>query len=344
MHLILYFRKMILVTGGTGLVGAHLLVQLTQKYEKVRAIHRKTSNLKAVEHVFSYYFDDITPYFSKIEWMEADITDTTSLENAFVGVTHVYHSAAMISFHPKNYHQMRKINIEGTANIVNFSIAAGVKKLCHVSSIATIGKPINTKIIDESTEWNVETSNYGYAITKHGAEMEVWRGTQEGLDAVIVNPGVIFGEGFWRSGSGKMFTKVFNGMKYYTEGITGYVDVKDLATVMIQLLESNTKNERYILVAESKSFKTVFTEMANAFGKKPPSIKVTKAMSQFGWRIAAVISKITGKEPLLTKHSAKSIHNKFEFSNEKIKKETGIEFTKVSGTIKRVCTNFMIKQ
>lgn len=334
---------MILVTGGTGLVGAHLLVQLTQKNDKVRAIHRKTSNLKAVERVFSYYFDDITPYFSKIEWVEADITNTTSLEKAFEGVTYVYHSAAMISFHPKNYHKMRKINIEGTANIVNFSIAAGVKKICHVSSIATIGKPINTKIIDESTEWNVETSNYGYAITKHGAEMEVWRGTQEGIDAVIVNPGVILGEGFWKSGSGKMFLKVYNGMKYYTEGITGYVDVKDLVNVMIQLLEGETKNERYILVAENKSFKTVFTEMALAFDKKPPSVKITKTMSQFGWRIAGVVSKFTGKGPILTKHSAKSIHNKFHFSNEKVKKETGIEFVKVSDTIKRVCSNFKIE-
>ena len=332
---------MILVTGGTGLVGAHLLVQLTKKHEKIRAIHRQHSNLKAVERVFSYYFDDITPYFSKIEWVEADITDTTTLEKVFDGILYVYHSAAMISFHPKKYRKMRKINIEGTANIINFSISTGVKKLCHVSSVAAVGKPINGKMIDESTEWSVETSNYGYAITKHGAEMEVWRGTQEGLDVVIVNPGIILGEGFWRSGSGKMFSKVYSGMKYYTEGITGYVDVKDVVKSMIQLMESSAKNERYILISENRSFKDVFSEMALAFAKKPPTVKITKTMSQFGWRIAIFVSKFTGKAPILTRHSATSLHNKYEFSNAKISKEIRFKFIKVSESIQRVCSRYM---
>lgn len=187
---------MILVTGGTGLVGAHLLAALSKEHNTIRATHRGNSNLDAVKKVFSYYFDDITPYFSKIEWVEANIIDTTSLEPAFVNVEYVYHCAAMISMNPKAYRAMRKANIDGTANVVNFSIAQNVKKFCYVSSIAAVGRPMNGGLIDESCEWNIETSNYGYAITKYGAEMEVWRGTQEGLDAVIVNPGIILGAGF----------------------------------------------------------------------------------------------------------------------------------------------------
>lgn len=331
---------MILVTGGTGLVGAHLLVQLTQKKEKIRAIHRKNSDLKAVERVFSYYFDEISPYFSIIEWVEADIVDTTTLEDAFDNITEVYHAAAIISFNPKDYHKMRKTNIEGTANIVNFSIAAGVKKFCHVSSIAAIGKTVNNKIINESTEWAVETNNYGYAITKYGAEMEVWRGTQEGLDVVIVNPGIILGEGFWNSGSGNIFSKTYKGMKYYTEGVTGYIDVKDVVKSMMYLMESQVKNERYILVSENRSVKSIFSEIANAFGKKAPTVKVSKLLSEIGWRVATIVSKFTGKEPMLTKNSAKSIHNKYEFSSAKILKEMEIEFITVDETIKRVCSNF----
>lgn len=331
---------MILVTGGTGLVGAHLLVQLSQNHDQIRAIHRKNSNLKTVEKVFSYYFDDIQPFYSKIEWVEADITDIPSLETVFNGITHVYHSAAMISFHPNKYREMRKVNIEGTANIVNFSIATGVKKICYVSSIAAVGKPINNQTIDESTEWTVETSNYGYAITKYGGEMEVWRGSQEGLDVVIVNPGIILGEGFWNTGSGQLFSKVKKGMLFYTEGITGYVDVKDVVKSMVALMEGSVKNERYILVSENKSFKSVFSEIATSFGVKAPSVKVTKLMSEIGWRVATIFSKLTGKEPILTKHSANSIHNKYNISNIKIKNEIAIQFKPINETIARVCREF----
>jgi dihydroflavonol-4-reductase len=330
---------MILVTGGTGLVGAHLLVQLTQKKESVRAIRRKNSNLKAVEAVFAFY--DATSDFSKIEWVEADITDTTSLEPIFKNIDYVYHSAAMISFHPKRYKDMRKINIEGTANIVNFCIASGVKKLCHVSSVAAVGKTINNQAITESTEWSVETSNYGYAITKYGAEMEVWRGTQEGLDAVIVNPGIILGEGFWNSGSGKIFSKVYKGMKYYTHGITGYVDVRDVVKSMILLMDSSIKNERYILVSENRSYKSVFSEISRRYGKKEPFIRVSEFMTEIGWRVALIISFFTGSEPMLTKHSSKSIHRNSEFSSHKIKKELNFEFNPISNIIKRVCNNYI---
>ena len=336
----IYFRWMILVTGGTGLVGAHLLVALTKDNQKVRAIHRKSSNIDDVKNVFSYYFDDITPYFSKIEWVEADITDTPSLIKPFHGISYVYHCAAIISFHPKAYYKMRRVNIEGTANVVNFSIAQKVKKLCFVSSVAAVGKSIKTNPIDEDCEWTVENSNYGYAITKHGAEMEVWRGTQEGLDAVIVNPGIIFGAGFFDSGSGSLFKTVNKGLKFYTEGVTGYVDVKDVVKAMLQLMEGDIKNERFLLVSQNLSFKEVFSQIAKGFGKNLPSIKVSKFMSEILWRVSSVITSVTGKKPMLTKHSAQSIHKNNQFSNDKIKEAIGIDFIPVNETITRVCKEF----
>ncbi|WP_298285357.1 NAD-dependent epimerase/dehydratase family protein [uncultured Lutibacter sp.] len=328
---------MILVTGGTGLVGSHLLYHLSLKYDSIKAIYRNTSNLNAVKNVFSYYSKDFEPLFNKIEWVEADITDVYSLELAFNNVKKVYHAAAMISFNPKDYRTMRKINIEGTSNIVNLCIANKIDKLCFVSSIATLEKNLNFKPIDETCEWNIEKNNYGYAITKYGAEMEIWRASQEGIDMVIVNPGVILGAGFWHQGSGQMFTKIYKGLPFYSTGVTGYVSVKDVVEIMIQLMESTIKNERFIVVSENRSFKDVFLEISKNFQKKPPTIKVSKFMSEIGWRVGRFISFFSGKAPILTKNSAKSIHNKHYYSSEKIIQQLNYSFTPIEQTIKTIC-------
>jgi nucleoside-diphosphate-sugar epimerase len=332
---------MILVTGGTGLVGSHLLYQLVLQNEKVVAIHRKNSNLKAVKNVFSYYSDNFESLFSSITWIEADITDVPSLIKAFEGITHVYHCAALISFSSKNYKRMRKINIEGTANIVNLCIANQIEKLCFVSSVAAVGKPLIGNSITEENEWNVAENNYGYAITKYGAETEVWRASQEGVAVVIVNPGVILGGGFWKNGSGKLFDKTYNGFKFYTEGVTGFVGVDDVVKAMVKLMQSSIKNERYLLISENVSFKSVFFAIADGFNKKRPSVKVNKLMSGIAWRLGWVISKFNGKEPLITKHSAKSSHSHYQYSNAKIKKALDFQFTPLKDTIKNTCKDYL---
>ena len=328
---------MILVTGGTGLVGSHLLYQLSLENDIIKAIYRKNSDLQTVKKVFSYFSEDYEILFNKVEWIEADITDVPSLEVAFENVTEVYHSAALVSFDPKDYHKMRKINIEGTSNIVNFCIAGNIKKLCFVSSIATFEKSENKKITDETNEWNLEKSNYGYAITKYGAEIEVWRASQEGIDVVIVNPGIILGAGFWEKDSGKIFSKIFKGFSFYTEGITGFVTVNDVVKAMIGLMKDPIKNERFILVAENVSFKFVFSQIAQNFNKKEPSIKASKLMSEIGWRLDKIKSILTNKPPVLTKQSAKSIHNNYYFSSDKIKKTLNFEFEPISSSIKMIC-------
>lgn len=332
---------MILVTGGTGLVGSHLLFVLTKQGNKIVAIHRKNSDLDAVKNVFSYYSSDYEQLFNSITWIEANINDVPSLIVAFNGVTEVYHSAALISFSNAGYKKMRKINIEGTANIVNLCITNKVKKLCFVSSVAAIGKPVKENEIVEENEWNDNHNHHGYAITKYGAEMEVWRASQEGVDVVIVNPGVILGSGFWKNGSGKLFDKTYGGFPFYTEGVTGFVDVRDVATVMIKLMDSTIKNQRYILVSENESFKNVFFAIADAFNKKRPSIKVTKILSGIGWRLNWLSTKFTGKTPMITKQSANSSHNKSYFSNNKIKMALDYEFIPLKETIRKACENYM---
>ena len=332
---------MILVTGGTGLVGSHLLYHLALEGKRLRATYRKDSNLKAVERVFSYYTKDYKKLFQEIEWIEADIVDIPSLQKAFVDIKIVYHCAAIVSFDKKEYHIMRKVNIEGTANMVNFSLANNIEKFCFVSSIATLEKAVDNKLIDENNEWNSETNNYGYAITKYGAEMEVWRASQEGLDVVIVNPGVILGAGFWHSGPGELFTKFYNEFKFYTNGITGFVAVKDVAKAMILLTNSKIINERFVLVAKNSSFKDVFYKIADAFRKKRPTIQVTKLLSVIAWRLEWIKCILTGKAPLITKHSASASLSTYQYSSAKIKNAIGFVFEPLEETIKDVCKNFL---
>ncbi len=328
---------MILVTGGTGLVGSHLLYHLSLGNDAIRAIHRNSSDLDAVKKVFSYFSDDFESLFQKIEWIEADITDVFALGKAFENITQVYHSAAMISFDPKDYWTMRKINIEGTSNIVNLCIDSEVRKLCFVSSVAAIEKSFNNKIIDENEEWSGEMNNYGYAISKYGAEMEIWRASQEGVPVVIVNPGVILGAGFWNNGSGAIFSKIDKGLKFYSEGVTGFVGVEDVVKVMMQLMKSNIENERFILVSENLGFKDIFFLIADNLNKKRPTIKVSKFMSALGWRLEKIRSLLTGKPPILTFHSAKSIHNKQYYSSNKVKKTLHYNFELIAETIESVC-------
>jgi nucleoside-diphosphate-sugar epimerase len=331
---------MILVTGGTGLVGSHLLYHLSIKNDNIRAIYRTKSSLEKVKKVFSYYTSDTT-LFSKIEWFKADITNVPEMISAFIGVKHLYHCAAFISFNPRDYREMRKVNIHGTAIMVNLAIDAKIDKLCFVSSIAAVGDAkIGQDIIDETCEWNKELDNSGYSITKFGAEMEVWRASQEGVDVVIVNPGVILGSGFWETGSGKLFKQVHNGFNYYTEGITGFVSVQDVVKPMIQLMNTDVKNERFILVSENKSYAHVLFAIANAFDKKRPTVKIKKWQTEIFWRFAWLVSKINGVAPLLSKYSARSAHTVSKYSSEKILKTITYEFESIDNSIKRVCSNF----
>ena len=331
---------MILVTGGTGLVGSHLLYHLCLQNVAIRAIYRTKSSLENVKNVFRYYTENEN-LFSKIEWYQADITDVPKMIPAFSDVKQVYHCAAFISFNPKDYRKMRKVNIHGTAIIVNLCIAAKIEKLCFVSSIAAVGDSLKGKIVTEENEWNKELDNSGYSITKFGAEMEVWRASQEGVDVVVVNPGVILGSGFWNSGSGKLFSQVNNGFRFYTEGVTGFVSVQDVVKPMILLMNSPVKNERFILISENKSFKEIFFLIADTLGKSRPSIKIKPWQTNLFWRFAWCVSKIARKEPLLSKYSARSAHSVAEYSSEKIQKKINYQFEDLEKSVQRISKRYL---
>lgn len=311
---------MILVTGGTGQIGSRLLLNLTKnKAYKVRAIYRNTQSLEKIRQLFVKHSDSGAAQFDTIEWVQADLSNIPALEKAFEGVTFVFHCAGLISFQPQDFDKLIEVNVQGTANIVNLSIDFGVKKLCYVSSVATLSTLPHTPI-DEENDWNNEDNNTDYAISKHGAEMEVWRGSQEGLPVVIVNPSVVLGGDFTDRGSGLLYKKVADGLRYYPAGATGFVGVDDVVRAMVQLQFSEVAGERFVLNAENLTYKAVLERIANQLGVKAPTKRVSHQMLRFLARLDGVLSFLHLKKRTLTLASADALGTVTAYNGEKIKK------------------------
>jgi len=328
---------MILVTGGTGLVGAHLLLHLIENGENVRAIYRTENNIQKTKSVFDFYKK--VHLFEKINWLEADILDVPSLETAFIDIKKVYHCAAFISFEPKDEEILRKTNIEGTANMVNFAIAKEVEKFCYISSIAALGDiaPHETHITEE-TDWNPEKPHSDYAISKYGAEMEVWRGHQEGLNVIIVNPGVILGPpkmmDIFDEGSSEIYRKVSKGLPFYTLGSTGFISVDDVIKTSVELMKSEIKNERFTLISDNIIFKDLLSTIADALKVKRPHIHAKPFLMNVLWIADGIFSTLFFRKRSITKATAKASYSTNLYSNEKIKTALGTFFTDIHQYIK----------
>ena len=319
---------MILVTGATGLLGSHLILHLLENGESVRALFRNELAKARVQQVFAHYHK--WDLFEKINWCESDMLHIPSLEIAFQEIDTVYHCAALISFDPKDETQLRKTNIEGTANVVNLSLDFKIKKLCYVSSIATLGDLApHQNIITEDTEWNPEKSHSDYAISKYGAEMEVWRAYQEGLKVIIVNPGVILGPLFWAAGSGDIYQKIKNGLSFYIKGSSGFVTIMDVVKIMHLLTQSDTSGEKFIVIAENKTYQDLIFKIADKLNVKKPKYHASKLVTGFGWKLDWFLSIFFGKKRLLTKDLALSLHTKDLYSNKKIIEKLNFQFKSI---------------
>lgn len=315
---------MVLVTGGAGLLGRELITQLLTAGKDVTAIYNKSK-----PEGFSS---------GRLRIVQCDILDVSGLEEVMEGIDELYHCAGKVSFGPGQEEQLYKINVEGTANVVNAALNAGVKKMVHVSSVAALGRIRENVPITEEMQWTEETSNSKYGQSKYLGEMEVWRGIAEGLNAVIVNPVIIFGNGNWNEGSMEIFKSVYKGSPWYTEGTTGFVDAKDVAAAMIMLMGSEISSERFIISAENKTYHEVFDKIADAFNKKRPSKKVTPFLASIVWRWEAVKSKFTGAVPLISKETAATALAKAEFDNSKLKKYfPSFKYQSLEQTIKASC-------
>ena len=296
---------MILVTGGAGLLGHSLISQLLAKGYRVTAIYNKTS------------LADF-PRSENLVKIKCDLLDVFETEAACTGITQIYHCAGLVSFSPKDRQLLYKINVEGTANIVNAALAARVDKFVHVSSVAALGRIRHGQRVNEMMQWTPETGNSEYGYSKYLGELEVWRGVAEGLNAIVVNPSIILGPGNWNEGSAKIFKAIYTGMPWYTEGRTGFVDVRDTASAMVMLMNSEIDAERFIISAENCTYREVFNMIASAFGKRQPYRKVTSLLAATVWRVQKFMSLFTGTTPLITKETTRTSMTDVQFDNSKL--------------------------
>jgi len=329
----------ILITGATGLVGSAVARRFLSENHDVYALYRAGSDRSL-----------LTDIESKVNWIEGDILDISTLESAIAGMDFVVHTAAVVSFVPRDRKMMYKVNMEGTANVVNVCLKANIRKLCHVSSIAALGRPDARKVVpgqdmilDESQRWEESPDNSEYAKTKYLSELEVWRGIAEGLNAVIVNPTVILGEGDWGKSSTQLFRYVYQEKPFYTEGIVNYVDVKDVSEVIFQLLFSDISADRFLLNGGSMLYRDLFNTIADSMNKKRPAYKVGTGLAEVIWRIEAVRTWLMGTKPLITKETAQSSARRIRYDNSKIRKALGFNFQPIEETIARVSESLLRK-
>ncbi len=331
---------MYLVTGGSGLVGGHLLIKLVEAGYTVRALYRTKNSIEKAKKIFSFYGNTVVDSFSKIEWVQGDVEDVISLDDAMENISFVYHCAAVVSFKKSDLNWIRKINVEGTANVVNCCLKHNVKKLCHVSSTAAIGSGKNGELIHEELKWTKEKNISNYSVSKYQAEMEVWRGMEEGLDAVIVNPSVILGPGDWTASSSELFNTVWKGLKFYTTGKNAFVDVRDVVNCMILLMDGDYRNNRFLVVSENWTFQQLFNSIAAGLNKPHPNIKVKKWFLGLAWRIEKVRSTILNSNPVVTKETAHSSMEVKEYSNDKITTTLQYNFIPIEQSIQDTCELF----
>ncbi|TDW99990.1 nucleoside-diphosphate-sugar epimerase [Dinghuibacter silviterrae] len=316
---------MVFVTGGTGLVGSHLIKALLDAGTPVRALCRRP-----------YEGFILTPAEQeRVEWVQGDLMDVLSLEDAMEGIREVYHCAAIVSFNPRQAETLLRINTEGTANVVNAALEKSVRKMVYVSSVSALGRLKQDSLIDEATQWTEETNNSRYGKSKYYGEMEVWRGIAEGLPAVIVNPTIILGAGDWEKGSAELFKSAYNEFPWYTEGVSGFVDVRDVVQAMIRLMDSTLHSERYVLSADNWTYRQLFSTMADAFGRRSPHKAVTPLLGEVVWRMEKVKSMFTGKDPLVTRETARTAQAVTRFDNRKVLEALpGFAFTPLEETIR----------
>ncbi len=330
------------VTGGTGLVGSHILLNLAQSKQEITALIRPNSDVSSVKKLFER--NDSSALFENIKWVVGSLKETNQLIKIMEGATIVYHCAALVSFDSNDRRELIQTNIEGTANMIDAALDVRPKKFVYLSSTAAIGKQPKKKVIDETCEWDPDNKNGVYSFSKHYAEREVWRGIEEGLSAVLLNPAVILGPGKWGTSSTRMFNTVYSGLQFYTTGGNAFVDVRDVANIAIHLATSDIKNDRFLVFSENLSFRSVLDSIAIYLNRRKAKYLATPVMGYLAGLFSEIWAVIGGKKPLITRDSSRSANSTQVYSNEKIKQALGYEFMPVEKSIKDTCKIFLAEK
>ncbi len=323
---------MVLVTGGSGFLGSYIIQHLVEKGHTVRAIRRSPS--------LPFWIP--REILDKVEWVDGDVLDVVSLQDAMEGVDSIIHAAAVVSFVKKDRRNMYQVNVEGTANVVNMALEKKLRRLIHISSVAALGRTTGGGHVNEEKKWEESKANTHYGKSKYKAELHVWRGMSEGLQAVILNPSTILGYGDWNSSSSAIFKNIYKEFKWYSPGVNGFVDVEDVAKTAVLFLDNKITDERFIVNGDTWSFKKLQDAIADGFGKKKPGKLATSFLMEMAWRLERVKSIFTGKKPLLTKESARVAQSKTWFENDKILQALpGFSFTPLEETIQKACDRYL---
>ncbi len=330
---------MAFITGASGLLGSHLVYTLLSNGEEVYALKRKNSNIEIVKNCLKIYSENYLELFQRINWIEGDILDFYLMEEMAKQHKEIYHTAAFVSFNKNDHSKILKINIQGTTNIANACRIYG-SRLVYASSIASLGRGLTDNSTTENDYRDSSFKSSVYSKSKFLAEMEIWRAIAEGLDAVMVNPSVIIGPGDWNKSSTQLFKTVNNGLKFYTDGTNGYVDVRDVVEIMYRLMKSDITGERYVLSSEDVTYKDLFSNIAIALGKNPPAFLANKLMSEIVWRTLSLISFFSTKTPLVTKETSDSANSHYSYSSLKIKEEIDYKFIPIVESINHAARVF----
>jgi dihydroflavonol-4-reductase len=322
LNICVYLRSMILITGANGLVGSHLLLELLQnEVHQIKAIYRDEVRKNQVLEIFKHYQPSLaTELYEKIIWIKGDLLDVPFLDEIMNDVEVVYHCAALVSFQRKDFSKLMLINRQGTSNVVDACLDHGIKTIIHVSSTAALGaKP--GKMVTEETRWEKEEDTSGYSISKYSSEKEIWRGKEEGLNVIVVNPCLILGAGSWEESSLTLFNAVKKGLKFYTPGGNAVVDARYVAQAMYELEKNKVYNQRFLLVNHNLSFFDLFSKIAIRIGKNPPKYKVNRILMGFSWRLASIYAWLNGSPSSITKESAKSAFKTTQYDASKIQEQ-----------------------
>jgi nucleoside-diphosphate-sugar epimerase len=313
---------MILLTGGSGFIGTYIVEELLANgYEKIRLLVRSKAH---------------SPYRThpQIELIEGDICDVFAIEEAMEGVKQVIHAAAKVSFSKREKAEMFRTNVEGTAYIVNACLAHHVEKLIFISSISALGRAENGERIDEQTKWVDSPLNSAYALSKRKAEQEVFRGMEEGLQVVILNPGLVLGGKMWDNSSAKFFKVVDRGLPFYNRGVNGVVGASDVARAVRLCVENEIPNgERFLLVSENMSQKEMFGWIAQSIGKVPPRYELPPFLAKIAGFLFEMWGGITRTRPLITRETVRSSLHQYYYDGTKITRVLGFQYSPVAEII-----------
>lgn len=312
----------ILITGITGLLGSYIAREFAGTAE-IHGFKRPGSSLRLLKGIET-----------EILWHEGNVSDVEELEDAVAGKDLVIHAAGMVSFDSRDEELLYEVNNIGTANLVNAMLSAGTKKLVHVSSVAAIGRSPELSRIDEEHKWTESPFNTVYATSKYFGELEAWRGEQEGLDLIVVNPSILLGKVSDDRSSTEIYRYVLDENSYYPKGDLNYLDVRDAARMIRLLVEKEAWGERFILNSTSISYHEFFNEMARVFLKKAPSKPATPFLIRLAVFYNGILRRFRLSKNPLNSQTAMISQQKMFYDNKKILQLLDFKFTSLEDTFR----------